>query len=381
MIKTDVCVIGCGIIGATVSLALTEAKKSVLSVEHGALALRGSTLAGFGALTPYSDPFFVGETAEFAAHSLELYKTKWLPNLYKRTGQNVPLSETGLMQIFSNEKKMEAEIKRYESDCIPGYRPDILNEASLRASEPAIDQECVGALYHPEPWIDLSLYIGALEVAIHSAKNLRMALNTTIRDISVTSEGSFRGTLTNGSKFSAGHIVVCTGLTAPKQDIFKHFPLRWVRGDGVSIRTNNNLPLFKNNIYSSPGFISPRATGEMLLGSTYVDEGVKPEGYPVPDRDTISFESLSKISASCKKISSHLKDCSVERLWRGWRPGTADDYPILSADAAQPNIIYAQGFLGLGITLSVAVADAITNYIGSSSSDCFPNEMSAERFK
>ena len=118
----------------------------------------------------------------------------------------------------------------------------------------------------------------------------------------------------------------------------------------------------------------------ILLGSTYVDEGYKSDKSPKPDEATISFESLERITSSCKEISTHLNDCELQRIWRGWRPCSKDDYPIFGPDPINKNIIYAQGFLGLGITLSVAVGDCITNYVAREER-LFPNQMDVGLFK
>ena len=375
----DACIVGCGIIGSTIALSLALRGKKILVVEHEAVPLRGSTLAGFGALTPYSDPYYVGDTALFAAKSLEIYQKFWLSELFKLTGRNVPLSSAGLLQLFSKKEKMEREIQRYESDCIPGYRPQILNKASLQNIEPAINKVFEGALRHPEPWIDLDLYVGALEVALAASSGIDLCTNCTVRDIDRLDSGTLDLSLTSDRKFRCEFLVVCTGLNVLERQNLKTFPMEWVRGDGIALRSPNNIPLFKNNIYASPGFIAPRATGEMLLGSTYVKEGVKPSGSPIPDRETISFESLEKISSACQLISADLKDCSVERVWRGWRPCSADERPIFGPDPKNPNIVYALGFLGLGITLSVAVGDSVAEYVTSGRAD-FPESMNPGRF-
>lgn len=375
----DVCVVGCGIVGSTTAIAMALRGLNVLVVEHRSVPLRGSTEAGFGALTPYSDPFFVGETALFAEKSLTMYREDWLPRLHEVTGQAVPLSSTGLLQLFRTKEKFEREIHRFESDCISGYRPKIINAASIRTLEPNVSQETVGALFHPEPWIDLRQYMGAIEAALMSRPNLEVKFDTTVRDITLSQNQHVNGLLSSGEEFSAGAMVICTGLEPFERAPLRSFPIKWVRGDGVAVRTKDNTPLFKHNIYSSPAFIAPRSTGEMLLGSTYVDEGIPPAGTPQPDTNKIEFGSMQKIASACNEVSDQLEHCIIERTWRGWRPASEDDYPILGTDPNFKNVIYAQAFLGLGITLSVAVANSIMEYITTGQNQ-FPLQMSPERF-
>lgn len=380
MIKNyDACIVGCGIIGSTIAISLARRGMSVLVIESGAMPLRGSTLAGFGALTPYSDPFFSGETAVFAEESLKLYREDWLPFIKETTGQDVTISSTGLLQIIKNKNKMDSEVSRYESNCIPNYRPKILNSASVRKLEPAITQDLYGALFHPEPWIDLKHYIASLEVAISSLGSVQILTNSNIQYLSISSQGEIFGVTNNHFEFRSKSIVISTGLDRFQKSPIRAFPIRWIRGDGIALRTADDLPLFRHNIYSSPGFIAPRSTGEMLLGSTYVDEGVKDPSSRPPEREVISFSSMSEIISGCYPISNYLGDATVERVWRGWRPASTDDYPILGPDMTYGTVIYAQAFLGLGITLSVAVGQAVAEYIADGTNK-FPAQMSVRRF-
>jgi glycine oxidase len=377
--RFDVAILGCGIIGSTIAIGLSIAGLNVLVIEHAALPLRGSTGAGFGALTPYSDPYFTGETALFAEKSLNLYRDKWLDQIQQLTGQKIPLSNSGLLQLFLSEAKMNHEINRFERDCIPGYRPKIMNAASIKQAEPAVSQNVVGAIFHPEPWIDLKQYMAAIEIALNTAPNLHLRLNSQIRNLEMASSGLITADLNEKFSFETEYLVVATGLENLRHEAITPFPIKRIRGDGVAIRTKDNQPLFRNNIYSSPAFISPRGNGEMLLGSTYVDEGLPLDGAPIADHETITFGSMQRIASSCSLISEQLQDCTIERIWRGWRPASEDDYPIFGPDLRSEKIIYAQAFLGLGITMSVAVADTISNYIVNGV-DFFPKKMSPSRF-
>jgi len=54
----DVIVVVGGVIGCFAALALAKRKKKVLLVEARPALLSATSSAGFGSLTPYSDPFF-----------------------------------------------------------------------------------------------------------------------------------------------------------------------------------------------------------------------------------------------------------------------------------------------------------------------------------
>lgn len=371
----DVCIVGCGIIGSTTALELSRSGLRVIVIERESSPLRGSSLGGFGALTPFSDPFFVGETARLASESLQLYRNDWLNYLYKRTDTKIPIANTGLLQITQTKEYLEKEICRYKSNCIDGYRPEVIDESTLRAIEPNLTIDAVGALLHPEPWIDLQQYMGALEVGLSSDDNIDVEFNSTVLSVACFDEYVEVKTST-GLNVRVNQIILCTGIENLNLDGVPNFSMRGVRGDGISVRTKNNKPLFHNNIYCGDGFIAPRNTGEMLLGSTYVDEGTITSKSSF--EDTISFEAAHSITNSTFEISSHLKNCTIERVWQGWRPASSDGLPIIGCSNSFPRVVYALGFLGLGITMSVAVASAISSYL-KSGIDKFPESLSPDR--
>ena len=375
----DVCIVGGGIIGATTAISCAREGLEVCVIERDTVLLRGSTLAGFGALTPYSDPYFVGEPALFAEKSLKLYQREWLGFLNRRTDINVPLSKSGLIQVAENIEYLDRNRSRYENNCIDGYRPQYLSEKELRDIEPALTIDAVGGIYHPEPWIDLQLYMAAIEQCVQTFPSI--SIMPAKRVLRVTEqEDQVTVGLDSGDMVVAKKVVLATGLSHEPIEGIGTFPISWVRGDGISVRTKDNRPIFKNNIYCTPGFISPRNTGEMLLGSTYINEGVGDSIKLARDRERVTFGAMADIAASARRISTQLDDCNVERQWHGWRPCSEDEYPILGTIPGQENTIYALGFLGLGITMSVAVGDAITTY-AKSGRQIFPSSMSPERFK
>ena len=375
----DLCVLGGGIIGATAALSGAREGLKVCIVERDSVLLRGSTMAGFGALTPYSDPFFVGEPALFAEHSLKLYQKEWLGFLYRRTEINVPISRSGLLQIAVDNDYLLKHKSRYEGNCIDGYRPEYLSQEDLRREEPNITIDSVGAIYHPEPWIDLEIYMAAIGQCVQVFSNIDVL--TDRKALKVQEHSDFVSILLdNSDSIKAKKLVVATGLSHESIEGLTSFPISWVRGDGMSVRTRDDRPIFKNNIYCTPGFIAPRNTGEMLLGSTYIDEGIGDSIKLSRERNRITFGALSEISAGTRRISSALDDCHVEREWHGWRPCSADDYPILGVEAVRPRTIYALGFLGLGITMSVAVGESICDY-SKNDKNKFPNSMNPERFR
>jgi len=374
----DLCVLGGGIIGATTAIAAAREGLKVCVVERDTVLLRGSTLAGFGALTPYSDPYFIGEPALFAERSLKLYKTDWLNFLNRRTEISVPISRSGLLQVAVKKDYLEKNKARYEKNCIDGYRPEYLTEEELRRREPNVTIDAVGAIFHPEPWFDLQIYMAAIEQCVQTFSNIdvmsaKKAIKVAEKPDTVTVS------LATGEIIETKVVVVSTGLSQEPIDGITAFPISWVRGDGIAVRTPNNRPIFKNIIYCTPGFIAPRNTGEMLLGSTYVDEGVGDSIKLGQDKNRVTFGALSDIAKATRKISNLLDDCVVEREWHGWRPCSVDNYPILGTENKRPRTVYALGFLGLGITMSVAVGDTITKYAKSEKLD-FPVSMDPERF-
>ncbi|MBK8810458.1 MAG: FAD-binding oxidoreductase [Acidobacteria bacterium] len=360
----DVAVIGAGVIGCSISWELLNEGLSVELIDFNETPFQGSSLAGFGSLTPYSDPYFVGEAREFAAHSVDLYRNEWIPAISKLIGSQIPFCNDGLIELFPDETSFQkgVELAAELNACRDGITK-VLTVSQTRDLEPALSGDYVGALWFDEPWLDKSVYFAALEKLLRARLNNKFRLGKAVSEVSCESD-SVHILLSNGDEIKCSNLIVCTGLSEthivglPTQS-----NLTWIRGDAIGLFTRDNLPLIKRHIYMGSGFITPRTNGYMLLGATYEEEHGLPSDHMLRSRDRICVSQFNSIIESNERIIPILKECEVSNVWRGWRPSPPDRMPLLGIAENSPNIIVANGFIGLGITMAPAVARTIADYL------------------
>lgn len=376
----DVAIIGAGIIGCSIAWELTSRGAKVVLFEERANPFHGSSMAGFGSLTPYSDPFFSGEAREFAATSVDLYRNKWIPEISARAGQSVPFTDLGLIELFTTDEELE-RAEAHATDLNSKSNKEIarmLSVAEAREMEPNLSGEFLGALWVDEPWLDKDVYFEALEDVVQDNANIEVQLNTKIVSISVSSS---KVSLATNERVSvqANSVISCTGLHPHEIKGVPHIPLKWIRGDAIGVYTVDNTPLLKRHIYMGRGFITPRCNGYMLLGATYEEEAGCPPEFIRGNRDRISLAQFKVLIDSNEKILPALSTCDVSHVWRGWRPTPSDNMPVLGVLAGQPRVVIATGFIGLGITMAPATAKYVTDYC-LEGEEKFPQAFSPNRF-
>ncbi|HSU24747.1 MAG TPA: FAD-dependent oxidoreductase, partial [Pyrinomonadaceae bacterium] len=100
--------------------------------------------------------------------------------------------------------------------------------------------------------------------------------------------------------------------------------------------------------------LQPRATGQMLLGSSR-QFGV--------DDTLIDRDILKRMTSRAFEYMPLLRELSAVRVWTGFRPSTPDNLPYIGISPTQPNTYIAAGHEGLGITTSLGTAELVTGMI------------------
>jgi D-hydroxyproline dehydrogenase subunit beta len=100
--------------------------------------------------------------------------------------------------------------------------------------------------------------------------------------------------------------------------------------------------------------LQPRATGQMLLGSSREYVGLEP-GINRRIRDRMLRRALEFMPA--------LARLSAIRTWTGFRPSTPDNLPLIGRIETDAGLFVAAGHEGLGITTSLGTARLIADAI------------------
>jgi glycine oxidase len=335
-VKTwDVIIIGGGIIGLSLAIALRKRGAAVLVVERGEPGREASHAAG-GMLVdcpletqPALRPLATASARMYPefAYELEL-----------ESGMKVDLRDQGTILFPSPEHLHQAQAS--------GFLP-----ASLIALEPALVETNSQrpAFYLRERSVDpRALTTAAWKTAKH--RSVDFSSGDEVTTVIVT-DGRATGVKTTKTAFHAAKVVNCAGAWSG-QIAPRPFPTRPVKGQMLCLLMPSHT-LLKHVVRSPEAYLIPRSDGRLLVGATVEESGF--------DKRT-DLSTIQRLHKAAIALTPKLADAKILEDWAGLRPGTPDALPILGATEI-PGYYVATGHFRDGILLAPITAEAMTAVI------------------
>lgn len=364
--KTDVLIIGAGIVGAALAERCAARGLRTLVLEAGVPGA-GATAAGMGHLVALD-----GSPAELAL-SLEGVA------LWQARRAQLPAAAAyracGTLWVARDAAEMaEAERKRavYRDQDVACK---LLDAQALYAAEPNLAPGLAGGLLMPDEAVIYppSACAWLLDAAQRAGAGLLCQMS-----VARVEDGAVL--LANGQRIEAARVVVAAGCQSaallpdlplvPRKGqlvITERYPgyvqhqlvelgyLQSAHGDGASVAFN----------------VQPRATGQLLIGSS--------RQYGEAD-DAIDWPLLRRMLARAFDYLPGLRDLQAIRCWSGFRPSTPDKLPLLGRAPGYRRLWLATGHEGLGITTALASASLLTALMLDEAPDLDPQPYDPARF-
>ena len=372
--KSDVVIIGCGVIGLTIARALRQrGVREVMLIERGRPGAEASWAAG-GILAPqveadHADAFF-----RLACASRELYPA-FAQSLQEETGIDVELDTTGTLCVGFTPEAGEGLRRRYEWQASEGLQVEWLSGDEARRLEPCFSPKVASALRLPNDWQVNNRRL--VEALVSANKNLGVQLVTDYAVSALRIEGQkVRGVETSSGFVAAPIVVVAAGawsslIESPGAPPIEIEP---VRGQMVCFSADSNADsnIARHVIFSARGYLVPRRDGRVLAGSTAEHVGFDKR---------VTDDGIKTIKAMAREISDEIARLPMIDSWAGFRPRAKDDLPVLGSCEEVEGLFYATGHYRNGILLAPitgeVIADAITEGVMPATLDPF----SANRFR
>jgi len=347
----DVAVVGGGIVGCACALAARQAGLGVTLYEAQRVGA-GVTAAGMGHLVVIDE-----DPAEFALArlSMRLWR-EW-------SGWNaIERRTTGTLWIAETAAQHDAARAKLARLAAAGLRADWLDEQALRAAEPRLAHDLVGALRVPDDEVAYGP-----EMAARLAADLRRA-GGRVEEMSpvaaLTDDGLL---LADGTRVGAGNVLLAAGCDSVRLWPGAA-PLR-LRPRKGQLAITDRYPGYIRHALVEMGYIDsahgdadeavafnaqPRVSGQVLLGST--------RSY----RDSSAAVDAALLGRMVRRATRFLPDIGslqMLRSWSGLRPATPDGRPLIgriAAHASRPagaaSHWVASGHEGLGLTTATGTA-------------------------
>jgi glycine oxidase len=340
-VKTwDVVIIGAGIIGLSLAIALRKRGASVLVVERGEPGREAShaaagMLANCGSETPEA-------LRELAAASAAMYP-EFVHQLEDESGDtHIDLRDRGTILFLSPENQKHLDDENLAAEKMSGEQ--------VKELEPGLVEVRYPAVYLKERSVDpRALVAAALKAAKH--RGVDVASGSAVTEV-LQPNGRVEGVCTERTSYPANTVVNCAGAWAGQ--VSPHgLPTRPVKGQMLSVVGARGDTL-RHVVRSPEVYLVPRSDGRILIGAT-----VEEAGY---DKRTVP-ETIQRMHRAALKLLPALSQARILEDWAGLRPGTPDDLPILGATSTA-GYFAATGHYRDGILLAPVTAHVMAQVIG-----------------
>lgn len=332
----DIIIIGGGIIGLSLALALRRRGATVLIVERGEPGREASHAAG-GMLVDCSleTP---APLQPLATASARIYP-EFAQELEIQSGLKVDLRDQGTIWFPSSDHV-------HDQSALPGTS---LSPASLPKLEPALAETERPAFYLTERSVDpRALTAAAWKAAKH--RGVDFSTGDEVTAVTIV-DGRAAGVNTIKTAFHAAKVVNCAGAWSGQ--IGPHaFPTRPVKGQMLCLLMPSHA-LVKHVIRSSEVYLIPRSDGRLLVGATVEEAGF--------DKRT-DIATIQRLYRAALGLVPELRNGKILEDWAGLRPGTPDALPILGPTAT-PGYYVVTGHFRDGILLAPMTAEVMAAVI------------------
>ena len=338
----DVVIIGSGIIGLSLSIALRKHGATVLIVERGEPGREASHAAG-GMLVDC--PLETHAALQSLATASARMYPEFAYELEVESGMKVDLRDHGAI-VFPREEQLH--------EWQEAWRASVAIRARARELQPGLASTSRPAFFVKERSVDPRALTTA---AFKAAKSRRVDFSSGNEVTSVTiADGRATGVATTKSIFSAANVVNCAGAWSG-QIAFSPitpctFPIRPVKGQMLCLASPSR-ELLKHVIRSPEVYLIPRSDGRILTGATVEEAGFDKRTDPA---------TMQRFHRAAIALIPELHNAKILEDWAGLRPGTPDALPILGATST-PGYYVATGHFRDGILLAPITAQVMTDVI------------------
>lgn len=351
-------IVGGGVIGLSIARELNKRRATgIRVVDRGRIGAEASWAAA-GMLAPNAACFVEYELFRLCTASNQLYP-EFAAELLEETGVDIELDRSGTLSVaFSDEEAVELAAK-YEWQRKSGISVESLTLDEVRRLEPAITPSVRAGYLYPDDWqVENRKLVAALR-RYCKLNGIELIENTAITEL-VIENGVARGAKVFGEVYHADQVIITAGAWSSK--LLPSPEVKPIRGQMISLAGGGSR-ILQRVIYSSRGYLVPRADGRILVGATVEDVGYNKEVTP---------EAITSLKAVAVAIAPSLADLSVTDAWAGLRPFIEGEMPVIGRVPDVENAFVATGHYRNGILLAPITAQLMADKVVTGSKFGFP---------
>lgn len=359
----DIIIVGAGIVGAACAMECARGGLKTLVLDRGPVA-GGTTAAGMGHIVVMDD--------SEAQCALTNYSRRLWMEMRPNLPGEVEYDNCGTLWVAADAEEMAEVYRKQKFYEARGVRVKVLDAAGVAQAEPNLRPGLAGGLVVVD---DAVVYQpSAANYFLEQAKHLGAEVRLGVSVKAMLPEGGVQ--LADGSRIAAGRAVNAAGPWSP--DLAAGLPVRKRKGHLV---ITDRAPGFVKHQIVELGYlksahsmgkdsvafnIQPRATGQMLIGSSRQFDA---------EDSAVDHVILDRMLQRALEYMPGLGNLSAIRSWTGQRAATPDKLPVIGPSVESDRIWLATGHEGLGITTSLGTGHLLADLLRGKKT-----EISAEPF-
>jgi glycine/D-amino acid oxidase-like deaminating enzyme len=365
--KTDVLIVGAGIIGAAVAEQCARRGLRTRVLEAG-VAGAGTTAASMGHLVVLD-----GDPAELSLsrRGLALWRAR-----RRELPATADYRNCGTIWVARDDQEQALAEQRSRHYGQHDIECELLTADALYQAEPELAPGCAGGLLMPA---EATLYPPAACAWLLEKAREHGAELFTGADVTQVEDGG--ALLASGEYLAAERVVVAAGCQTPR--LLGQVPLsprrghllitdRHAHGIRHQLLELGYLQSAHGSEHSSVAFnVQPRSTGQLLIGSSR-EPGV--------GGHDINWPLLGRMLRRAIDFLPALRNTQAVRCWTGLRPCTPDNQPLLGLAPGYRQVWLATGHEGLGITTALASAELLAALLEGEAPALDPSPYRPDRF-
>lgn len=340
--KSDVIVVGAGIIGLAAAARLLAQGAEVTLLERNLIG-HESSWAGGGILSPLHPWNYADEVTRLTDYSALLFPS-WTADLHDKSGIDPEYEKSGLLMLppydavaarrWCSKRNIEIEQRSI---------PDDLFEDNAERTGQALFFPGIAQVRNPRLLRALSIHVTQLggRIVEHCTVTGLKIVHRQVQSIAST-----------GGDFSAGDYVVSAGAWS-NSILGSHaanLDIKPVKGQMLLFKYDS--PPIRTMLVQNDLYLIPRRDGYLLAGSTLEDAGF--------DKRPTRSAHDHLLTHACAILPS-LGNKSVIRHWTGLRPASPNNIPTIGRHPEVRNLFINSGHFRYGVTMAPASAEILVN--------------------
>ena len=412
--KTEVLIIGGGIVGLSSAYYLAKAGHSVIVLEKTdgsdgcsfgnagyiapshfiPLSAPGIISKGLRWMLNPESPFYIRPrfnlplakwgwqfmkhaTVEHVKNSKQLLAdfTRWSFDLHQSFAdeQQFSIDHKGIVMLCKTEKCLENEIRLSETAKEFNVKTEIMDMDQLKAFDPVTKHKGLGAVvFTDDSYMDPSYFMRQMYKAI---KELGVKIQTNQEVVGFEKSGNkITKVITETNEFEAEEVVMATGsYSAPILKLLGNkMLLEAGKGYSVDWYKKTNIPQTSYILLEARVAITPMNNFVRLAGTMELD-GINLNINP------------RRVTGFLKSIEEYLPEYKYEEIkslpvWAGLRPCSPDGLPYIGRDKKYKNLTVATGHAMVGFTLGPATGKLVAEIIDAEQTTIKIDQMAVDRY-